>query len=52
MKEISDETIRDADRIDLKILTVEISDAALEIAAGAVGAIPTASIDIVPPNCC
>lgn len=52
MKEILDETTGDADQADLKILTVEVSDSALEAAAGPIGAIPTASIDIVPPNCC
>lgn len=38
--------------IDQAILLDEISDDALEAAATMGGAIPTASIDILPPNCC
>jgi hypothetical protein len=43
---------RDLDRTDADILTADFPDEALEAAANMLGAIPTASIDIVPPNCC
>jgi hypothetical protein len=47
-----DETLKDRDQTDDDILVFEVSDDALEAAAGPVGAFPTASIDIIPPNCC
>jgi hypothetical protein len=34
------------------LLSFEVDDAAVEIAAAGVGAIPTASLNMVPPNCC
>lgn len=43
---------RDQDQTDAAILTFEIDDAAIEIAASGVGTIPTASVNMVPPNCC
>ncbi len=43
---------RDLGQTDEEILTSDVSDEALEAAADMAGAIPTASIDIVPPNCC
>jgi hypothetical protein len=47
-----DETIAQPEASEDDILIVEWPDAAIEAAAGPVGAIPTASIDIIPPNCC
>ncbi|MGA2892374.1 MAG: hypothetical protein ABSE22_05850 [Xanthobacteraceae bacterium] len=35
-----------------EILVTDVSDEALEAAAVVAAGIPTASIDIVPPNCC
>lgn len=43
---------RDQDQIDAAILSFEVDDAAIESAATGVGTIPTASVNIVPPNCC
>jgi hypothetical protein len=40
------------DQTDEEILTSDVSDEALEVAAGMGGTGPTASINIVPPNCC
>jgi chemotaxis methyl-accepting protein methylase len=40
------------DQADAAILAVDIDDAAIEIAASGVGTIPTASVNMVPPNCC
>jgi hypothetical protein len=40
------------DRSEQQLLVAEVSDEALEAAAVVAGGIPTASIDIVPPNCC
>lgn len=37
---------------DVAILNLEVDDAAIELAATGVGTVPTASINIVPPNCC
>jgi len=34
------------------ILNFEIDDAAIELAATEFGTIPTASVNMVPPNCC
>lgn len=42
----------DRDQIDAAILSFEVDDAAIEIAASGVGTIPTASVNMVPPNCC
>jgi hypothetical protein len=47
-----DETLKDRDQSDEDILLFEVSDDALEASAEPVGAFPTASIDIIPPNCC
>ena len=38
--------------IDVAILDFDVDDAAIEIAAMGVGTIPTASVNIIPPNCC
>jgi hypothetical protein len=43
---------RDLDQIDAAILSFEVDDAAIEIAASGIGTIPTASVNMVPPNCC
>ncbi|MGN6747485.1 MAG: hypothetical protein ACTHJS_02740 [Xanthobacteraceae bacterium] len=37
---------------DASILDFDIDDAAIEIAATGSGTIPTASVNMVPPNCC
>jgi hypothetical protein len=37
---------------DTAILNFDVDDAAIEVAAGGVGTIPTASVNMVPPNCC
>jgi len=37
---------------DVAILNFEVDDAAIELAATGVGTIPTASVNMVPPNCC
>jgi len=42
----------DLDQTDEEILTSDVSDEALEVAAAMGGTGPTASINIVPPNCC
>ena len=42
----------DQDQTDAAILGFEVDDAAIEIAASGVGTIPTASVNMVPPNCC
>jgi hypothetical protein len=42
----------DRDEADAAILSVDIDDVAIEIAASGVGTIPTASVNMVPPNCC
>jgi hypothetical protein len=42
----------DRDQADAAILNVDIDDVAIEIAASGVGTIPTASVNMVPPNCC
>ena len=38
--------------MDLAILDFDVDDAAIEIAAMGVGTIPTASVNMIPPNCC
>jgi hypothetical protein len=40
------------DEADAVILNVDIDDVAIEVAALGVGTIPTASVNMVPPNCC
>lgn len=49
-----DEALNDSneDQADAAILNVDIDDVAIEIAASGVGTIPTASVNMVPPNCC
>jgi hypothetical protein len=42
----------DQDQADLSILDFDVDDTAIEIAAAGVGTIPTASVNIIPPNCC
>ena len=42
----------DRDKADAAILNVDIDDVAIEIAASGTGTIPTASVNMVPPNCC
>ena len=48
----NDPNDRHLDQTDEEILTSDVSDEALEAAAGMGGTGPTASINIVPPNCC
>ncbi|MFY9696121.1 MAG: hypothetical protein WA776_22340 [Xanthobacteraceae bacterium] len=40
------------DEADVAILNVDIDDVTIEIAASGVGTVPTASVNMVPPNCC
>jgi len=48
-----DKTANDRDQTEEQMLFDDVSDEALEAAAAPTGAaIPTASIDIIPPNCC
>jgi hypothetical protein len=42
----------DRDQADAAILGFDVDDAAIEIAAMGVGTIPTASVNMIPPNCC
>jgi hypothetical protein len=37
---------------DAAILNFDVDDAAIELAATGVGTIPTASMNVVGPNCC
>ncbi len=37
---------------DAAILNLDVDDVAIELAATGVGTIPTASVNMVPPNCC
>lgn len=37
---------------DAAILNFDVDDIAIEVAAAGVGTIPTASVNMVPPNCC
>jgi hypothetical protein len=37
---------------DAAILNFEVDDVTIELAATGVGTIPTASVNMVPPNCC
>jgi hypothetical protein len=49
---MNDDT-RDLDQAEKQILTPELPDEALEVAAGTMGGtIPTGSVNIIPPNCC
>ena len=48
-----DKSGNDRDQTEEQMLFDDVTDEALEAAAAPMGAaIPTASIDIVPPNCC
>ena len=38
--------------MDVALLDFDVDDAAIEIAAMGVGTIPTASVNMIPPNCC
>jgi len=42
----------DRDNADAEILNCDLDDAAIEVAATGFGTIPTASVNMVPPNCC
>ena len=48
---MNDDT-RELDQADTQILTPELPDEALEVAANNGGSIPTGSVNIIPPNCC
>ena len=49
---MNDDT-RDLDQADTQLLTPELPDEALEVAASNMGGtIPTGSVNIIPPNCC
>ena len=37
---------------DEAVFNIDVDDAAIELAATGVGTIPTASVNMVPPNCC
>jgi hypothetical protein len=37
---------------DAAILNFDVDDVAIEVAATGVGTIPTASVNMMPPNCC
>jgi hypothetical protein len=37
---------------DASILNFDVDDAAIELATTGFGTIPTASVNMVPPNCC
>jgi hypothetical protein len=37
---------------DVEIFDFDVDDIAIELAATGVGTIPTASVNMVPPNCC
>jgi hypothetical protein len=40
------------DKADTAIFNADIDDVAIEVAASGVGTVPTASVNMVPPNCC
>jgi hypothetical protein len=46
------QTKPDQDQADLSILDFDIDDVAIEMAAAGAATIPTASVNIIPPNCC
>jgi hypothetical protein len=37
---------------DAAVLNFDVDDVAIEIAATAIGTVPTASVNMIPPNCC
>ena len=47
-----EQNVADRDQADAAILGFDVDDAAIEIAAMGVGTIPTASVNMIPPNCC
>jgi hypothetical protein len=47
-----EQNVVDGDQADAAILDFDVDDAAIEIAAMGVGTIPTASVNMIPPNCC
>ena len=47
-----EQNVVDRDQADAAILDFDVDDAAIEIAAMEVGTIPTASVNMIPPNCC
>jgi hypothetical protein len=49
---VADRDQADISNLDMAILDFDVDDAAIEIAAMGVGTIPTASVNIIPPNCC
>lgn len=51
---MNDDRIKDADQdnADAAILNFDVDDVAIEVAATGFGTIPTASVNMVPPNCC
>jgi len=51
---MNSELTSDAERdgADAALLNFDVDDAAIEIAAAGIGTIPTASVNLVPPNCC
>lgn len=48
----SDPIDQGLEQTDEEILTFEVSDEALEVAADVSGTMPTASMAALPPNCC
>jgi hypothetical protein len=48
---VSNDQSEDHDQ-DAAILNFDVDDVAIELAATGVGTIPTASVNMVPPNCC
>jgi hypothetical protein len=48
---VNNDQNEDCDK-DAAILNLDVDDAAIELAATGIGTVPTASINIVPPNCC
>jgi hypothetical protein len=47
-----EQNVADRDQADAATLGFDVDDAAIEIAAMGVGTIPTASVNMIPPNCC
>jgi hypothetical protein len=47
-----EQNVVDRDQADAAILDFDVDDAAIEIAGMGVGTIPTASVNMIPPNCC
>jgi hypothetical protein len=51
-KAVNDDDRKPIQDHDASILNFDIDDTAIELAATGVGTIPTASVNMVPPNCC